>query len=184
MSNVPAAPPSPQPPDQPPSTGDVEDALQALTMVKQLRELDGLTEHLERGHDSIEARSADTRRAMRAQLDAMIDDEDAAQGRLDQGTEALTDALTEIKDLQCQLAALKDLSTAQEEYIARAEEEELEARTETQDELGKMKRLAAEAAASTATGTEGVVVAVPTQGEDGGGRGAGTESKYDKVTGT
>jgi hypothetical protein len=44
----------------------------------------------------------------------MMFDEDAARGRLDEGTEALTDAMSEIEDLQRQLAVLKDLSAVRD----------------------------------------------------------------------
>ena len=95
----------------------------------------------------------------------MLFDEEAAQGQLDEGTEALSDAMSEIEELQRQLAALRQLSAAQEEYIARAEEEESVARTEAVEEMGKTKRLAAAAAeaeadvaaARAAGGVNGVV---------------------------
>ena len=54
------------------------------------------------------------------------------------------------EDLQRQLAVLRDLSAAQEDYIARAEEEEIEARAEAEEEMGKTKRLAAAAAEAEA----------------------------------
>lgn len=115
-------------------------------------QLDGPREALDDEHDASEERAASQQLSfvMRAQLDAMWDDEAAARGVLDEGTEALSDAMGEIEDLQRQLAALRELSAAQEVYIARAEEEEREARSEAQEAMGKTKQLAAAADAAGA----------------------------------
>eukprot|EP00227_Mantoniella_beaufortii_P018309 CAMPEP_0197577466 /NCGR_PEP_ID=MMETSP1326-20131121/2086_1 /TAXON_ID=1155430 /ORGANISM="Genus nov. species nov., Strain RCC2288" /LENGTH=184 /DNA_ID=CAMNT_0043140539 /DNA_START=36 /DNA_END=586 /DNA_ORIENTATION=+ len=155
-------PPPPPPPPQPaggagdaaagaaavvpPSMGDVQDALEALAMVKRMRELDGMTEVLEDDHDEMEHAMAQTRLAMRAQLESMQDDELAAQDVLDAGTDALGDAMAEIEELQRQLASLRDLSAAQELYIERAEEDELAARLEAQDAMAATKQAAGELA--------------------------------------